>query len=152
MLLLLGFRGLVDELHRRLADQGHPEARPLHGFLLQAIGTRTTAAELGRTLGISKQAAGKHLEQLERLVYACAAPGSVDARQKPFAITSRGRDCLDRSAVIFAELRDEWATQVGPEAMSSFEETLHSLVTIDRGRLLGTPAWFVAGPARPDRT
>ena len=47
--LLLGFRTLIDDLHAELVRQGHPEMRPMHGFVFQAIGPEgTTAVELGR--------------------------------------------------------------------------------------------------------
>src|ERR1700683_4306426 len=70
LLLLHGFRVLIDELHAELARQGHPDLRPMHGFVLQAVGTGgTTAAGLGRRLGISKQAAGKTIDSLEQLGY-----------------------------------------------------------------------------------
>jgi hypothetical protein len=36
--LLLGFRVLIDRLHAELARQGHPDVRPVHGFVLQAVG------------------------------------------------------------------------------------------------------------------
>src|SRR5580658_491145 len=60
-LLLVGaFRSLIDELHAELARQGHDLARPVHGFALQAIGPEgVTVSELGRRLGVSKQAAAK---------------------------------------------------------------------------------------------
>ena len=61
VLLLAGaFRDGVDALHVELAEQGHPEARPLHGFALQAIGPDgCTINELGQRLGVTKQAAAK---------------------------------------------------------------------------------------------
>ena len=65
--LLLGFRVLIDDLHAELARRGHPDLRPMHGFVLQAIGPGTTAADLGRALGVSKQAAGKTLDGLAKL-------------------------------------------------------------------------------------
>src|SRR5215470_19170962 len=68
--LLLAFRELIDELHAELARRGHGDLRPMHGFVFQAIGADgTTAVDLGRRLGISKQAAGKTIESLERLGY-----------------------------------------------------------------------------------
>ena len=68
LLLLHGFRVLIDELHAELARQGHPDMRPMHGFVFQAVGPGgTTAAELGRRLGVSKQAAGKTIDSLQRL-------------------------------------------------------------------------------------
>src|SRR5258707_9305485 len=97
--LLLGFRVLIDELHAELARQGHPDLRPMHGFVFQAIGTRgTTAAELGRRLGISKQAAGKTIDSLERLGYLERGSDPGDARRKMVRLTARGTDSLARSA------------------------------------------------------
>src|SRR6201995_5904962 len=65
LLLLAGFRTLIDQLHQELATLGHPDMRPAHGFTMQAIGlTGTTSGELGRRLGVSKQAAGKTVDRL----------------------------------------------------------------------------------------
>src|SRR5256885_9978183 len=70
LLLFGGFRSIIDELHAELARRGHPDVRPAHGFALQAIGLGgATAAEAGRRLGISKQAAGKTIDRLEDLGY-----------------------------------------------------------------------------------
>src|SRR5580692_13113220 len=93
LLLLHGFRVLIDELHAELARQGHPDMRPMHGFVFQAIGPYgTTAAELGRRLGVSKQAAGKTIDSLEKLGYVIRVPDSVDQRQKTVVLTERGVD------------------------------------------------------------
>src|ERR1700761_6634028 len=74
-LLIGAFRSLIDELHRTLAESGHHEARPLHGFALQAIGPEgSTASELGRRLGVSKQAAAKTVASLERVGYVRREP------------------------------------------------------------------------------
>src|SRR4051794_4157947 len=100
--LLLGFRVLIDGLHAELARQGHPDVRPAHGFVLQAVGRHgTTAVELGRRLGVTKQAAAKHVEALERLGYLRRAADAADARRKLIRLTDRGVDCLARSARIF---------------------------------------------------
>ena len=42
--LLGAFRVLVDAVHAELARAGHPELRPMHGFVFQAIGPRGTTA------------------------------------------------------------------------------------------------------------
>ena len=65
LLLFAAFRGIIDELHARLARDGHPDVRPAYGFAMQAIGPAgATASEVGRRLGISKQAAGKTADRL----------------------------------------------------------------------------------------
>ena len=68
LLLLAGFRTLIDQLHAELAAQGHPDVRPAFGFAMQAIGFRgATSTEIGQRLGISKQAAGKTVDRLAAL-------------------------------------------------------------------------------------
>ena len=70
-LLLAGtFRELIDGLHTELAERGHGQARPIHGFALQAIGPDgVTVSELGRRLGVTKQAAAKTAAGLEQIGY-----------------------------------------------------------------------------------
>ena len=142
LLLLLGFRVLIDELHAELARQGHPDMRPMHGFVFQAIGPGgTTAAELGRRLGISKQAAGKTIDSLERLGYLERGPDRGDARRKVVRLTDRAVDALGRSARIFDDLRARWAAVIGPERLRAIEADLR-LVTPSEAFRLDVPGWF----------
>lgn len=86
ILLLGAWRSLIDELHRALAEGGHAEAGPIHGFGLQAIGAAgSTTSELARQLGVSKQAAAKTVASLERAGYVYRAPDPKDGRAVPFA-------------------------------------------------------------------
>src|SRR6516225_11631928 len=111
LLLFAGFRSLIDALHAELAAQGHPDVRPAYGFAMQAIGPHgATASEVGRRLGISKQAAGKTVNRLVNLGYAERAADSADGRRKLIRLTPRGVDALARSAVIFEDLRALWAS------------------------------------------
>jgi DNA-binding MarR family transcriptional regulator len=140
--LLLGFRVLIDELHAELARQGHPDLRPMHGFVLQAVGTGgTTAAGLGRRLGISKQAAGKTIDSLEQLGYLERHPDPADARRKAVRVTGRALDALDRSARIFDDLRASWAEVIGAERLRALEADLRKVTPPDAFRL-DTPGWF----------
>ena len=142
--LLLGFRTLIDELHAELVKQGHPEMRPMHGFVFQAIGPEgTTAVELGRRLGVSKQAAGKTVDALEQLGYVRREPDRRDQRQKIVRLTARGYDALARSALIFDELRARWASELGPERLRALESDLRTMtgdlaVPLDMPGLFGT--------------
>jgi DNA-binding MarR family transcriptional regulator len=129
-------------VHAELAREGHPDLRPLHGFVFQAIGRDgTTAVDLGRRLGVSKQAAGKTLDGLERLGYVVRATDPTDARRKLVRLTDRGVEVLTRSAQIFDELRAEWAAQIGPDRLRDLEK---DLVTVTGGEAfrLDVPGWF----------
>jgi DNA-binding MarR family transcriptional regulator len=142
LLLLLGFRTLIDELQAELARQGHPDLRPMHGFVFQAVGPRgTTAAELARRLGISKQAAGKTIDSLERLGYLQRGPDPADARRKVVRLTGRASDALWRSERIFDELRGRWAATIGADRLRAVESGLRAVTPSDIWRL-DIPGWF----------
>ncbi|MEU1836152.1 MarR family winged helix-turn-helix transcriptional regulator [Micromonospora chersina] len=142
LLLLAGFRTLIDDLHAELARQGHPELRPAHGFVLQAVGAAgTTASDLGQRLGVSKQAAGKTVDRLVALGYLERADDPADARRKLVRMTAKGHDGLRRSAVVFDELRDRWAATLGPERVAAIEDDLGRMVPSDVFRL-DVPGWF----------
>jgi DNA-binding MarR family transcriptional regulator len=133
---------LIDDLHAELARQGHPDVRPMHGYVFQAIGPDgTTAADLGRRLGISKQAAGKTIDILERLGYLERGTDPRDARRKIARLTDRGIDCLVRSARIFDHLRAGWAQTLGEDRLRALEADLRS-VTPPEIFLLDVPGWF----------
>src|SRR5258708_15317990 len=140
--LLLGFRVLIDELHAELARQGHPDMRPMHGFVFQAVGPGgTTAAELGRRLGISKQAAGKTIDSLEQLGYLEREPDPRDARRKIVRLTDRAVDSLELSARIFDVLRARWAEIIGAGRLRPIESHLRRGTPSDVFRP-DIPGWF----------
>ncbi|WP_328340966.1 MarR family winged helix-turn-helix transcriptional regulator [Micromonospora sp. NBC_00421] len=142
LLLLAGFRSLIDELHAELARQGHPELRPAHGFVLQAVGVDgTTASELGHRLGVSKQAAGKTVDRLVALGYLERADDPADARRKLVRMTEKGVDGLRRSAVLFDALRERWVTRIGAERVAALEDDLRAVTPPDSFRL-DVPGWF----------
>lgn len=140
--LFLAFRVIIDELHAELAEQGHPGLRPMHGFVFQAIGPDgTTAVELGRRLGVSKQAAGKTIESLERAGYVERAADPADARRKIVRLTARGADSLERSARIFDRIRDDWVRRLGAGRVQALEHDLRQVTPADLWRL-DVPGWF----------
>ncbi|NGM12668.1 MarR family winged helix-turn-helix transcriptional regulator [Verrucosispora sp. WMMA2044] len=142
LLLLAGFRTLIDDLHAELARQGHPELRPLHGFVLQAVGTDgTTASELGNRLGVSKQAAGKTVDRLVALGYLERADDPRDARRKLVRLTPYGLDGLRRSAVVFDELRQRWTEALGADRVAAIEDDLRRVTPANWFRL-DIPGWF----------
>jgi DNA-binding MarR family transcriptional regulator len=142
LLLFAGFRSLIDRLHAELALVGHPDVRPAHGFAMQAIGLGgATASDLGRRLGISKQAAGKTVDRLEALGYAERVDDRSDARRKLVRLTPHGIDALEKSAEIFDRLREEWAGVLGAGRLRELEGDLRTVVPAD-GFRLDVAGWF----------
>ncbi|MCX4747820.1 MarR family winged helix-turn-helix transcriptional regulator [Kitasatospora sp. NBC_01287] len=136
LLLFAGFRSIIDQLHAELAVQGHPGARPAHGFALQAVGPQgASASEVGRRLGVSKQAAGKTIDRLEALGYVARADDPADARRKLVRLTPHGLDLLARSAAVFERLRADWASRLGEGRVRELERDLRTMVPAEYFRL-----------------
>jgi DNA-binding MarR family transcriptional regulator len=144
LLLFSGFRSIIDELHVELARRGHQDMRPAHGFAMQAIGfSGATATEIGRRLGISKQAAGKTVERLEALGYVERAGDGHDRRRKLVRLTPRGIEALTLSAEIFNDIRARWAQTLGPEHVDDLETSLRTMTPGESFRL-DVPGWLGA--------
>lgn len=141
LLLLGGFRAIVDEAHTRLAERGHPHARPVHGFTLQAVGAGATATDVARRLGVSKQAVGKTLGRLESEGYLARSSDPGDARRSVFVPTARGRDLLTRSAEAFADVVDGWSEKLGEDGVRQLVSNLRRLGVDDTLTRLDLGAW-----------
>ncbi|MFE9747077.1 MarR family winged helix-turn-helix transcriptional regulator [Saccharothrix saharensis] len=142
LLLFAGFRSLIDQLHAELAVRGHPDLRPAYGFAMQAIGVRgATATEIGRRLGVSKQAAGKTVDRLESLGYVERVDDPGDGRRKLIRLTPRGLDSLTQAAEVFDELRARWVARLGPDGVARLESSLRAVVP-DAGFPVDVPGWF----------
>ncbi|WP_169738866.1 MarR family winged helix-turn-helix transcriptional regulator [Jiangella gansuensis] len=142
VLLLAGaFRDGVDALHGELAAQGHPEARPLHGFVLQAIGPDgCTINELGQRLGVSKQAAAKTTAGLERAGYVARDSVPGDRRAVLLRRTSRAEDLLAASAAVFDHVMDRWRRQLGVARFDTMVEALADVA--GEGTVGDLPGWL----------
>jgi DNA-binding MarR family transcriptional regulator len=144
-LLLAGaFRELIDNLHAELDKHGHGGARPVHGFALQAVGPDgATVSELGRRLGISKQAAAKTAAGLEEIGYITRRPSDRDGRAVVLMRTPRGEEMLDLSAAIFEQLHQSWVRRLGPARVAAIEDGLAEIVTgSPTARIGDLPGWM----------
>jgi DNA-binding MarR family transcriptional regulator len=143
-LLLVGaFRAIVDDLHGQLAAAGHPGARPIHGFALQAIGQEgVTVSELGRRLGVSKQAAAKTVASLEGLGYVRRVGHPGDQRAVLIERSVLGEEMLALSAQIFGRIRSDIGDQVGEARLLELEATLARIVRARSPKLGDLPGWL----------
>jgi DNA-binding MarR family transcriptional regulator len=129
LLLLGGFHAMVDEVTVELEARGHAGVRPVHEFALRAVdGGADTASELGRRLGVTKQAAAKTIAALETFGYVSRESDPGDARRKRLRVTPRGHELMAIGGAQFDEVRERWAQQVGREALERAEAVLGALV------------------------
>jgi DNA-binding MarR family transcriptional regulator len=146
LLLLGGFRALVDAAVVELARLGYEDVRPVHEFALRAIAAGAdNASELGRRLSVSKQAAAKTIALLEERGYVTSEADPLDARRKRLQVTKRGTSMMREGEKIFDQLREQWAQQIGPAKLRTLEKQLAELVGSSRVRLDDTPGWMARG-------
>lgn len=147
ILLLAGaFRDGVDALHLELADQGHAQARPLHGFALQAIGPDgCTINGLGQRLGVSKQAAAKTATALEKAGYVARERVAGDRRAVLLRRTEAAEQLLVASEAGFDRVVRRWRRQVGAGRFDAMVETLAEIAG-DRP-VSDLPGWLTQRPS-----
>jgi DNA-binding MarR family transcriptional regulator len=124
------------EVHRRLAEEGHPEIRPGHGCVFRFVdseGSRLT--ELAERAGYTKQAVGEVAADLEALGYVERVPDPEDGRAKIIRLTDSGRDALAAARRIFADIERHWSEQFGEERIAQLRETVELLLESERGAL-----------------
>jgi DNA-binding MarR family transcriptional regulator len=129
VLLLMALRTLTEGAHNRLAQLGHLGTRPAHGFAFQAIGADgTTAGELARALGVTKQAAAKMTDELERAGYVTRTHDPSDGRRKLIVLTRRAVEFLELSAAEFDAILEQWRKTLGERRLERLLDDLEEVV------------------------
>jgi DNA-binding MarR family transcriptional regulator len=149
LLLLGGFRTLVDAAIAELAERGHEDVRPVHDFAMRAIAAGAdSASELGRRLSITKQSAAKTIAVLQERGYVTRDTDPRDARRKRLQVTPLGFDVMRQGEAVFDELRDQWAQQIGAAELDRIEDHLTALAGAQPVRF-DTPGWIARDVGEP---
>jgi DNA-binding MarR family transcriptional regulator len=142
LLLLAGFRSLVDAAMAELEANGYDDVRPVHDFAMRAISAGAdNASELGRQMSVSKQAAAKTIAVLQERGYVAREADPKDARRNRLQVTALGLEVLSKGEAIFNDLRKQWELQIGPLQLEQLEAHLATLVGSPSVRL-DTPGWM----------
>ena len=143
LLLLGGFRLMVDAATTELASRGYPDFKPAHEFALRAIvAGADSASDLGRRTAVSKQAAAKTIAVLTERGYVVSTPDPGDARRKRLQVTDRGLDAMAQGEAILDRVRREWEKTIGQAEVAKIEAQLTELVG-DAAIRLDAPGWVV---------
>lgn len=128
-LFAIGYRVLVDGLHRELVARGWTDVRVSYGFvLLAARSGGVRGADVAALLGVSKQAASKLVDAMQEAGYVTRQPHDRDDRAKLIGLTDRGHDLLAAVEQIYAELEAGWAAVLGPAAVASMRDDLTTVL------------------------
>ena len=128
LLLREPFRIGSEELHRRIAERGHPEIRAPHGDVFGFLDDGgTQVSELARRAQITKQSMAELVAHLERHGYVERVPDPGDRRAKLVRATARGREVYAIAREVIAEIEREWTALLGARNMRRLRELLQQL-------------------------
>jgi DNA-binding MarR family transcriptional regulator len=147
ILVTAASRCVADRLIEAMRKAGLDEVRSTHGFVIRALGEGSlTLTALAARLGVSKQAAQKVVDDMERRRLVERAPSTTDRRSKPIRLTRRGhkvrRTALATSHRLEAELRDELgdrSVEAARAVLERFVERNGGLEEVQAGR--ARPIW-----------
>ena len=110
----------------------------MFGFIDLENGSRLT--DLAESSGLTKQAVGEAVAELERRGYVTRAACPGDRRAKIIELTDRGRDAVLTGRRLFAEIEREWADELGAEVVGGLREAAERIVEVEGARVPGRSA------------
>ena len=119
---------LFEEFRARLAEAGHSSIRAGHGCVFRFIhqgGSRLT--DLAASSGLSKQAVGEVVDDLERLGYVVRDADPADRRAKVIRLTEMGADAHQTALEIFADVERALGERYGAERVQAVRDLLEEV-------------------------
>src|SRR5262245_11376644 len=129
VLLQLLARDFERRARATLQSRGHTELLPSHQVVFASLGrsgARLTA--LAQQAGMTKQAMGQIVDDLEQLGYVERVPDPVDGRAKIVRFTAAGLDFVCDAAEVLDEIWNEYATRLGASRLEQVQDALHELL------------------------
>jgi DNA-binding MarR family transcriptional regulator len=128
LLLREPYRIGSEELHRRIAERGHPDVRAPHGNVLEYLDAGgTSVSELARRAAMTKQSMADLVTHLERHGYVERVPDPRDRRAKLVRATAKGDEVYAIAREVVAELEAEWGKRMGRAKMRQLRALLEEL-------------------------
>ena len=140
---------LSRDFERRVRDylraRGHTELLPSHQVVFASLGREgTRLTVLAQHAGMTKQAMGQIVDDLEHLGYVERTPDPEDGRAKIVRFTPAGLDFVCDAAEVLDQTWREYADLLGD---AELEQLKHSLVELLRGVRRDLPATAAAHSA-----
>jgi DNA-binding MarR family transcriptional regulator len=143
-LMGLGFQLVLGEFVRRLDAAGHTDLRPVHGAVFQALrGPGVTGTELAERLGVTKQAAGQLVDDLEKRGYVRREPHPAGGRRRLIVLTAKAEEHLRAAGAVLHGLEAELAGGLGETELAQLRVGLARLIREMAGERLPAlrPQW-----------
>jgi DNA-binding MarR family transcriptional regulator len=128
-LLGTAFQVVLAEFIRRLNDVGYKELRPVHGMIFQIlVGPGATSTELAERLGVTKQAVGQMVAELEKRGYVRREMHPDGGRRRLVVLTDKAIGHMTVAGHILHDLEAELAAQVDDTNLAVLRTELSRLV------------------------
>lgn len=112
-----------------LRARGHTRLQPSHQVVFASLGrTGTRLTDLAQRAGMTKQAMGQIVDDLERLGYVERTPDPDDGRAKIVRFTPTGLDFVCDAAEVLAQIWHDYATLLGEGELAQLQNTLRKLL------------------------
>jgi DNA-binding MarR family transcriptional regulator len=128
-LLGMAFQLALREFTGRVGAAGYPDLRPVHGMAFQVLQhSGATGTELAERLGVTKQAAGQLVDDLERRGYVRRESHPDGGRRRLIVLTDRAHEHLRVAGGVLHGLEAELAGRLGEAELSGMRTELARLV------------------------
>ena len=118
-----------------LRERGHTRLQPSHQVVFASLGRAgTRLTDLSQRAGMTKQAMGQIVDDLERLGYVEREPDPADGRAKIVRFTAAGLDFVCDAADALDEIWREYSALIGERELYALQTTLLKLL---RGTMAG---------------
>ncbi|MBB5136551.1 DNA-binding MarR family transcriptional regulator [Thermocatellispora tengchongensis] len=132
----LSFQLVLTEFVRRLDALGYEDLRPVHGYAFQALRWGgLTSTELAGRLGVTKQAAGQMIDELERKGYVSRHPHPDGGRRRLVVLTDKAQRHLAVAGETLHALERELGEKVDVPALRDQLATLIKTLQDGKGPL-----------------
>jgi DNA-binding MarR family transcriptional regulator len=112
-----------------LRERGHTRLQPSHQVVFASLGrTGTRLTELSQRAGMTKQAMGQIVDDLEQLGYVEREPDPADGRAKIVRFTAAGLDFVCDAAEALDEIWREYSSVLGERELYALQSTLLKLL------------------------
>jgi DNA-binding MarR family transcriptional regulator len=128
-LLGIAQEAVNEELFARLHEAGYDELRPTHACVFGTIardGDRLTS--LADRAGMTKQAVGEVVSELEGIGYVERVPDPSDGRAKIIKLTDRGLASYELGYDAIGAVQERWGKKYGAKRVREMIELLIEIV------------------------
>jgi DNA-binding MarR family transcriptional regulator len=130
-LLLMARRDFVARLNQRLAESGEQVFQSMQiASYLDSEGTRSI--EIARRMGVTKQAVGAMVRELEAASLVVQTPDPDDGRATLVSFTDEGLRYMRHMHVLVRKIEREYAALIGAETFEAIREGLEVIAYRDQ--------------------